>query len=68
VDVLLEELGKRCIAYSPDTFQYIGTAAAVRDMVAMHDVLEGPNKPIDFLGMSYGTMVGIYFVNSTILL
>ncbi|CEL63020.1 Carboxylesterase B OS=Mycobacterium tuberculosis GN=caeB PE=3 SV=1 [Rhizoctonia solani AG-1 IB] len=63
VDVLLEELGKKCIAYSPDTFQYIGTAAVVRDMVAMHDILEGSNKPIDFWGMSYGTMVGIYFVN-----
>ncbi|QRW17406.1 Abhydrolase domain-containing protein [Rhizoctonia solani] len=63
VDVLLEELGKRCIAYSPDTFQYIGTAAVVRDMVAMHDAIEGSNKPIDFWGLSYGTVVGIYFVN-----
>ncbi|KAJ1307669.1 hypothetical protein OPQ81_001762 [Rhizoctonia solani] len=63
VDVLLEELGKRCVAYSPDTFQYIGTAAAVRDMIAMHDILEGPNKPIDFWGLSYGTVIGIYFVN-----
>ncbi|GAB1525262.1 hypothetical protein RhiTH_008420 [Rhizoctonia solani] len=63
VDVLLEELGKRCVAYSPDTFQYIGTAAAARDMVAMHDVLEGPNKPVDYWGLSYGTVVGIYFVN-----
>ncbi|CAE6452473.1 unnamed protein product [Rhizoctonia solani] len=63
VDVLLEELGKRCIAYSPDTFQYIGTAAAVRDMVAMHDALEGSSKPIDYWGLSYGTMIGIYFVN-----
>ncbi|KAJ1300924.1 hypothetical protein OPQ81_003350 [Rhizoctonia solani] len=63
VDVLLEEIGKRCVAYSPDTFQYIGTAAAVRDMVAMHDVLEGSDKPIDYWGLSYGTMIGIYFVN-----
>ncbi|CAE6461451.1 unnamed protein product [Rhizoctonia solani] len=63
VDVLLEELGKRCVAYSPDTFQYIGTAAAVRDMIAMHDILEGPNKPIDYWGFSYGTVIGIYFVN-----
>ncbi|CAE6440885.1 unnamed protein product [Rhizoctonia solani] len=63
VDVLLEELGKRCVAYSPDTFQYIGSAAAVRDMIAMHDILEGPNKPIDYWGLSYGTIIGIYFVN-----
>ncbi|KAH7341643.1 TAP-like protein-domain-containing protein [Rhizoctonia solani] len=63
VDVLLEELGKRCVAYSPDTFQYIGTAAGVRDMIAMHDILEGPSKPIDYWGFSYGTVIGIYFVN-----
>ncbi|CAE6465868.1 unnamed protein product [Rhizoctonia solani] len=63
VDVLLEELGKRCVAYSPDTFQYIGTAAAVRDMIAMHDILEGADKPINFWGLSYGTVIGIYFVN-----
>ncbi|CAE6474631.1 unnamed protein product [Rhizoctonia solani] len=63
VDVLLEELGKRCVAYSPDTFQYIGSAAGVRDMIAMHDILEEPNKPIDFWGFSYGTVIGIYFVN-----
>ncbi|KAG8707836.1 hypothetical protein FRC11_007094 [Ceratobasidium sp. 423] len=63
VDTLLEELGKRCIAYSPNTFQYIGTAAGVRDMVAMHDVLESSSKPIDYWGLSYGTVIGIYFVN-----
>jgi hypothetical protein len=65
VDVLLEELGKRCVEFSPDTFQYIGSAAAVRDMVAMHDILEGSEKPIDYWGLSYGTIIGIYFVNST---
>jgi hypothetical protein len=64
VDALLDELGQRCIQYSPDTFQYIGTAAAVRDMVAMHDILEGSTKPINFWGLSYGTVIGIYFVNS----
>ncbi|CAE6465220.1 unnamed protein product [Rhizoctonia solani] len=63
VDLLLDELGKRCIAYSPNTFQYIGTAAGVRDMVAMHDALEGSSKPIDYWGLSYGTVIGIYFVN-----
>jgi hypothetical protein len=33
-------------------------------MVAMHDILEGPDEPINFWGMSYGSIVGIYFVNS----
>ncbi|KAG8740786.1 hypothetical protein FRC10_003895 [Ceratobasidium sp. 414] len=64
VDQLLEELGQKCLAYSPDTFQYVGSAAAVRDMLAMHDILEGPDKPVDYWGLSYGTIIGIYFVNS----
>ncbi|KEP51999.1 putative hydrolase [Rhizoctonia solani 123E] len=63
VDVLLKKVGKKCLEYSPDTWQYIGTAAGVRDMIAMHDVLEGPSKPIDYWGISYGTVIGIYFVN-----
>ena len=65
VDVLLEEYGKRCVEYSPNTLQYVGTAAGVRDMVAMHDTLEGSDSPINYWGFSYGTAIGIYFVNST---
>ncbi|KEP46988.1 putative hydrolase [Rhizoctonia solani 123E] len=63
VDHLLTQLGQKCVAYSPDTFQYIGTAAAVRDMIAMHDILEGSDKPVHYWGFSYGTVVGIYLVN-----
>ncbi|CAE6531988.1 unnamed protein product [Rhizoctonia solani] len=63
VDDLLTRFGKQCIAYNPNSFQYVGTAAVVRDMVAMHDVLEGPKKAINFWGISYGTVVGVYFVN-----
>ncbi|KAG8721739.1 hypothetical protein FRC08_010620 [Ceratobasidium sp. 394] len=63
VDKLLIELGQKCLEYSPDTFQYVGTAAVVRDMVAMHDYLEGPDKPVNYWGFSYGTVIGIYFVN-----
>ncbi|KAG8736012.1 hypothetical protein FRC10_009885 [Ceratobasidium sp. 414] len=48
VDKLLVELGQKCLQYSPDTFQYVGTAAAVRDMVALHDYLEGPDKPVNY--------------------
>lgn len=64
VDTLLKEYGQRCIAYSPDTFQYIGSAAAVRDMIAMHDLLEGKDKPVNYYGLSYGTIIGSYFINS----
>ncbi|KAG8782147.1 hypothetical protein FRC12_021173 [Ceratobasidium sp. 428] len=63
VDELLSEFGQRCHKLSPDVLQYVGTAATVRDMVALHDYLEGSDKPIDYWGMSYGTIVGVYFVN-----
>ncbi|KAG9119040.1 hypothetical protein FRC07_006157 [Ceratobasidium sp. 392] len=63
VDQELLAFGKQCLQYMPDTFQYLGTAAVVRDMVAMHDYLEGPDKPINYWGLSYGTAIGIYMVN-----
>ncbi|CAE6339613.1 unnamed protein product, partial [Rhizoctonia solani] len=63
IDSLLKKLGRRCVEYSPDTFKYIGTAAAVRDMIAIHDILEGKYKPVNFWGFSYGTVIGSYFVN-----
>ncbi|KAG8717829.1 hypothetical protein FRC08_006558 [Ceratobasidium sp. 394] len=63
VDELLVELGQRCLEYTPDSFQYVGTAAVVRDMVTLHDYLEGPEKPLNYWGFSYGTAIGIYFVN-----
>ncbi|CUA77042.1 similar to GF20795 [Rhizoctonia solani] len=65
-DDLLRRIGEQCVAYNPDMFQYVGTAATVRDMVAMHDALEGSGKPINFWGMSYGTIVGMYFVNKLV--
>jgi pimeloyl-ACP methyl ester carboxylesterase len=52
------------MSHRPGIYRYVGTAATVRDMVAMHDVLEGSDKPIDYWGVSYGTVIGMYFVNS----
>ncbi|KAH7329759.1 Alpha/Beta hydrolase protein [Rhizoctonia solani] len=66
VDDLLTRFGKQCVAHNPNAFKYVGTAAVVRDMVAMHDALEGPQKPINFWGISYGTVVGVYFVNNRV--
>ncbi|KAG9079038.1 hypothetical protein FRC06_007989 [Ceratobasidium sp. 370] len=63
VDKLLIEFGQRCREHSPDVLPYVGTTATVRDMVALHVYLEGPDQPVNFWGLSYGTTVGIYFVN-----
>ncbi|KAG8723385.1 hypothetical protein FRC11_002456, partial [Ceratobasidium sp. 423] len=63
VDDILIRFGKQCVEYNPNALQYIGTAATVRDMVAMNDVLEGPDKAINYWGISYGTLLGNTFVN-----
>jgi hypothetical protein len=52
VDMLLKQLGQKCLDYSPDTLQYVGTVATVRDMVELHDYLEGSDKKLNFWGLS----------------
>ncbi|KDQ17321.1 hypothetical protein BOTBODRAFT_30137 [Botryobasidium botryosum FD-172 SS1] len=62
VDSLLTELGKRCNQLSGGILPYVGTAAAVRDMVSLADAIEG-KELINYWGFSYGTIIGSYFVN-----
>ncbi|KAI0689860.1 alpha/beta-hydrolase [Cerioporus squamosus] len=59
-----EELGQKCLE-SPNGkyLKYLGTAAAVRDMISIADVLDGPGAPVNYLGISYGTLIGAWFVN-----
>jgi len=44
--------------------QYIGTSSTVRDLVALGDKIVGPGRPINYWGISYGTILGFHFVNS----
>ncbi|KAF8684068.1 MEROPS serine peptidase family S33 [Rhizoctonia solani] len=62
VDEILIKFGKQCNSQSKDMLKYVGTAATVRDMVALHDYLEG-TRLINYWGVSYGTILGSYFVN-----
>ncbi|CAE6463673.1 unnamed protein product [Rhizoctonia solani] len=62
VDHMLVKFGKQCNTQSKDMLKYIGTAATVRDMVALHDYLEG-TQLVNYWGVSYGTVLGSYFVN-----
>ncbi|RDX49560.1 alpha/beta-hydrolase [Lentinus brumalis] len=58
------EVGQKCLRSSSSKFlKYMGTAAAVRDMVSIANVLDGPDAPINYLGTSYGTLIGSWFVN-----
>lgn len=60
-----EELGQRCMNHSDGSIlQYIGTAATVRDMVAMAHALDGPGGLINYWGQSYGTLLGAWFIGS----
>ena len=60
-----EEVGQRCLRSSQGKYlRYIGNAATVRDMVSIANALEGPDVPINYFGLSYGTFIGATFVNS----
>ncbi|KAG8721277.1 hypothetical protein FRC09_008155 [Ceratobasidium sp. 395] len=52
VDERLQALGAKRLEYSKNTFPYIGTTATVKDMIALHDVLEGSDRPVNFWGFS----------------
>ena len=60
-----EEVGQKCLKSENGRYlQYLGTAAAVRDMVSIANVLDGPDAPINYAAISYGTLIGTWFVNS----
>ena len=59
-----EETLQLCIERNGDILKYVGTAATVRDMVAMADAIDGPGKPVNYFGISYGSLLGNIFLNS----
>ncbi|KAG9124219.1 hypothetical protein FRC07_012368 [Ceratobasidium sp. 392] len=62
-DKKLIELGQKCLEHSRDTLKYVGTVATVKDMIALHDALGIEDKAINFWGLSYGTIIGVHFIN-----
>ena len=60
-----EQVGQKCLNSSNGQYlKYLGTAAAVRDMVSIANAIDGPDAVINYLGISYGTLIGAWFVNS----
>ena len=65
LDKKWKELGDRCLSGpNATTLGYIGTAATVRDLVGLADAIVGQNSTINYWGLSYGTLVGAWFINS----
>ncbi|RPD70207.1 alpha/beta-hydrolase [Lentinus tigrinus ALCF2SS1-7] len=59
-----EGLAQRCSQHSDGKYlQYIGTAATARDLAALADALDGPGSPVNYIGLSYGTILGSWFIN-----
>ena len=44
--------------------KYLGTSSTVRDLVSLGDAIVGQGQPIDYWGVSYGTVIGFNFINS----
>ncbi|KAG8707348.1 hypothetical protein FRC09_001879 [Ceratobasidium sp. 395] len=64
VDRLLGELSQRCSKLSPDFLQYVGTDAAVWDLLSLNAYFSpAGHYLINYWGFSYGTAIGAYFVN-----
>lgn len=46
--------------------KYVGTTSTVRDLASLGDAIVGKDEPINYWGVSYGTVIGFNFVNSEI--
>ena len=64
-DQKLQAFGEVCLKHESAQFlPYVGTAAAVRDVVAIAEYFDGQGCDINYYGFSYGTTIGNYLINS----
>ena len=60
-----EELGRKCLEHEGGKFlKYVGSAATARDMITIVDTIEGEGSLVNYVGISYGTIIGSWFINS----
>ena len=68
VDVMEERwqaFGEVCLKHENAQFlPYVGTTATVRDLVAIAEYFDGKGCDINYYGLSYGTTIGNYLINS----
>ena len=66
MDERWKALAQICLKHETGQYlPYVGTTAAVRDLVAIAEFFDGKGCDINYWGFSYGTVIGIYLVNST---
>ncbi|KAH9915959.1 alpha/beta-hydrolase [Epithele typhae] len=59
-----ETLGQRCLEHSSGhLLKYVGSAATVRDVAGLADALDGEGSAINFVAVSYGTLVAMWLAN-----
>ncbi|KAI5479380.1 hypothetical protein MNV49_003714 [Pseudohyphozyma bogoriensis] len=57
----LNALGQKCLDETGDELAYVGTLNAVReDMNFLSEAITGPGTPLNYWGVSYGTVIGQY--------
>ena len=60
-----EEVVRRCQEREDGKYlKYIGTAATVRDVVALVDALDGKGAPVNLIGYSWGSVLASWLMQS----
>lgn len=59
---LTDAMAAKCIERTGDALRYMGTDFVVRDIDRLSQIIEGKHKRINYMGFSYGTIVGQYLI------
>ena len=65
MDERWKAFGELCLKSETGQYlPYVGTTATVRDLVAIAEYFDGEGCDINYYGLSYGTTIGNYLINS----
>lgn len=65
MDAKWKAFGELCMKFETGQYlPYVGTTATVRDLVAIAEYFDGQGCDINYYGLSYGTTIGNYLINS----
>ncbi|KAI9067458.1 hypothetical protein FKP32DRAFT_261803 [Trametes sanguinea] len=62
--LLQSKMVEHCLKKQDTTkLKYIGTAAAVRDLLALADYFDGPGSKVNYWGLDHGALIGTYLLH-----